>query len=467
MATPRDPRRRAAPRTARQAGVRRRVPARGRLAARRGARRRRTGAAAQQGARARLRLFRQASLVAVAVTALLLMVFAPQEVGGAQDAPGAPAADTADAARELPDTVAIIEPVAVDELQRDDTAAAVEEEDLRPDRVARAATEEATGALRGVWVGFVGNLPKVLVALGVLALAWLVVRLGRPLLRRVFGRWERGTAMVALFGVVVWLLALGIAISVLAGDIRALVGSIGLVGLALSWALQTPIESFTGWLMNSFHGYYRVGDRIAVGEIFGDVYRIDFLTTTVWEIGGPERGFVTAEQPTGRLITFPNNEVLAGSVVNLTRDFPYVWDELNFPVDNRSDLGYAARLLGEVATRVLGDSMAGPARQYQQVISAMGLTAEVATAPEVFVSLDDSWTNLTVRYLVGARERRRWKSQLSLAVTEEFNRPEHGEYVIGVFPRQQVQLIGPDGRPREPPTGAGPRPPETPTTPSE
>jgi small-conductance mechanosensitive channel len=58
--------------------------------------------------------------------------------------------------------------------------------------------------------------------------------------------------------------------------------------------------------------------------------RIDFLTTTVWEYGGLEHPPVAikAEQPTGRLITFPDNAVLTGTVINYTRDFPFVWDEL-------------------------------------------------------------------------------------------------------------------------------------------
>jgi two-component sensor histidine kinase len=45
---------------------------------------------------------------------------------------------------------------------------------------------------------------------------------------------------------------------------------------------------------------------------------------TVWEIGGPDRppGQIHAEQPTGRLITFPNNEILTGTVVNLTPRTP-------------------------------------------------------------------------------------------------------------------------------------------------
>jgi hypothetical protein len=38
------------------------------------------------------------------------------------------------------------------------------------------------------------------------------------------------------------LLALGMALSVIAGDARALVGSVGLAGLALPWALPAPIE---------------------------------------------------------------------------------------------------------------------------------------------------------------------------------------------------------------------------------
>ena len=81
--------------------------------------------------------------------------------------------------------------------------------------------------------------------------------------------------------------------------------------------------------------------------MFGDVYQIDYLATTVWEIGSPgQGGFVQAEQPTGRLITFPNNEVLAGTVVNLTRDFPYVWDELTVRVmDELKKEIYANRLI--------------------------------------------------------------------------------------------------------------------------
>jgi small-conductance mechanosensitive channel len=400
------------------------------------------------GARARLRSFRQATILAVALTAFLLLLFAPHEPTIAQPpaTPEAPA--PALEPEQLPETVFIIRGVPVEQLQVDPADAP----EVHPDTLARVAAAEAAEALEELWLGFLRNLPKYLVAIIVLLLTWLLTRLLRPVLRRVLRGWERANALVVLFGFATWLLGLGIAISVLVGDIRALVGSLGLVGLALSWALQTPIESFTGWLLNSFQGYYRVGDRVAVGEVFGDVFRIDVLTTTVWEIGGPERGtFVNAEQPTGQLITFPNYEVLRGSIVNLTRDFPYVWDELTVPVGNRSDLPYARDVLRVIADRVVGTPMAEPAREYERLLRAARLEAAVADEPQVFVSLDDSWTNLTIRYLVAARERRTWQSALAEAVMSELAKPEHADRILSVFPRRQIQFIGPDGKPREVP----------------
>ena len=72
--------------------------------------------------------------------------------------------------------------------------------------------------------------------------------------------------MAALMRIGLFLLAIAAGLSVIAGDATALLGSIGLIGLALSWALQTPIESFTGWVLNAFRDYYRPGDRIEVGS---------------------------------------------------------------------------------------------------------------------------------------------------------------------------------------------------------
>jgi small-conductance mechanosensitive channel len=268
------------------------------------------------------------------------------------------------------------------------------------------------------------------------------------LLKRVFRKIKSREGIITLTSIALWLLAVGIAFSVVVGDVRALVGSFGLIGLALSWALQTPIESFTGWLMNAFRRYYKVGDRILVGEVFGDVFRIDFLSTTVWEIGSPyQSGFVSAEQPTGRLVTFPNNEILTGTVINLTGDFPYVWDELDVVIANESDIPFAITVLEKVATEVIGDYMLKPAETYSAILKRAGITDNVPVKPEVFIASSDSWTDIIIRYLVAARERRKWKTQLLLKTIAEVNKPEYRGKIIPVYNRQQIQVIDSGGVP--------------------
>lgn len=319
-----------------------------------------------------------------------------------------------------------------------------------------AASDEARVSAVRLRDDFLALLPKLLVAVGVFVVAWLLVRLVRFIFRGLSMGWERAAAFRSMIGIGIWIIATGVAASVLAGDVRALVGSLGLVGLALSWALQTPIESFTGWILNSFRGYYRVGDRIAVGDIHGEVYRIDFLNTTLWEIGSPGRDdrYVKAEQPTGRLITFPNSEVLAGSIINFTRDFPWVWDEYELAIANESDLQYALTTVREIADGVLAESMAGPAKQYENILREARLERSVTPHPEVFVATNDWATLLIIRYLVNARERRVWKSRLITALATTLADPRHASRIIPVYPRRQLQTIGSDGVAREPETDA-------------
>ncbi len=383
-------------------------------------RRRLDGRKTADQANQKLSRFRQASIVTVAITMLLLM-FVP----GTEDSQAQQTTET--------------EVVSVQDTASQST-------DIKVNT--SAAANEALSTVKDLWVGFYQNLPKLLIALLVLFLAWGLLRLLRPLLRKASQKWNISNGLVAMVTISVWLLAAGVALSILAGDIRALVGSVGLVGLALSWALQTPIESFTGWLLNSFKGYYSVGDRIAVGEVFGDVYQIDSLTTTVWEIGSPDQiGAVQAEQPTGRLVTFPNNEILTSTVINLTRDFPYVWDELAVPIANESDLMLAMEVLQKVADDLLGDYMQQPASEYTRILRKANINENVAQEPQIFVSATDSWTNLTIRYLVAAKARRKWKSDLQIAVTKELNKKQYKRTIISAYARQQYQPIDSDGVP--------------------
>lgn len=400
----------------------------------------------QQQAKNRLRQFRQASLVAVAATGLLAVIWTTGEVTEEIPRLGPAVLPTSDgqvgfvgrasaAGSQPPGGAIATQPVPTSQPASAPTTS--------PTETPATSVREAGSTINRLLLRAYALLPKLLIAGIILVLAAGVSKLVNAVLPRLLRTWRRGEAFSALTSVVVFLLALGMALSVIAGDARALVGSVGLAGLALSWALQAPIESFTGWLLNSFREYYRVGDRIAVGDVFGNVYNIDFLNTTVWEAGGPGKA-VAGAQPTGALITFPNSEVLRSNIINFTRLFAYVWDEVTVGVTNESDLAYTARLLHDVAQRVVGPAMARPAAEYRALLQSHRLAFDVADEPQVYIAPASAWTNFYVRYLVNARERRQWASELVLAISLELSKPEHAARVRSAYPRTDVQLLNPE-----------------------
>ena len=88
--------------------------------------------------------------------------------------------------------------------------------------------------------------------------------------------------------------------------------SLGLISLILGFALQTPISSFIGWIYIIIRNPYRIGDRIQINTFRGDVIKIGYMDTSLWEFAGD---YLTNDLPSGRLIRFPNSLVLQSPVL--------------------------------------------------------------------------------------------------------------------------------------------------------
>jgi small-conductance mechanosensitive channel len=170
------------------------------------------------------------------------------------------------------------------------------------------------------------------------------------------------------------------------------------------------------------------------------VHRIDFLTTTVWEAGRPDANGLGGG-PTGGLITFPNSEVLRANIVNYTRDFPWVWDEITVGVANESDIRLAMERAAIVAERIVGGEMKKPAAGYRSLLARERLDADIAESPQVFLTAADAWMNISVRYLVQVRRKRLAATRLLLALSEDFAREEHKGRIIGAYPYRRVELV--------------------------
>jgi small-conductance mechanosensitive channel len=158
-----------------------------------------------------------------------------------------------------------------------------------------------------------------------------------------------------------------IGLSLLFANWYTAVLSLGLISLILGFALQTPITSFIGWIYILVKKPYRVGDRIKIRDATGDVLDVSYLDTTLWEFGGE---YLSTDHPSGRLIKFPNSEVLTSMIYNYSWPlFPYIWNEIKFHVGYDSDLDFVACTMREVAEEEIGSTMMERVRIFRELLA--------------------------------------------------------------------------------------------------
>ena len=169
------------------------------------------------------------------------------------------------------------------------------------------------------------------------ALITVVLAVARAISFYGIGRIEDASTRFTLQRVERLAVALAVAViilSILFANWYTAVVSLGLISLIFGFALQTPITSLIGWIYILVRRPYRVGDRIRIGEATGDVIDVGYLDTTLWEFGGQ---YLSTDHPSGRMIKFPNANVLDDSVYNYSWPlFPYIWNEVKFQIANKA-----------------------------------------------------------------------------------------------------------------------------------
>ncbi|WP_240452023.1 mechanosensitive ion channel family protein [Halostella salina] len=224
----------------------------------------------------------------------------------------------------------------------------------------------------------------------------------RSVLRLAFG----AAALVGVFGAVTeqWL---------------GVLFSLGVVGFAVTFALQQPLFSLLGWVYILVKRPYGIGDRVRIDDAKGDVIDVDFLVTTLWEINGD---LVTTNQPSGRIVTVPNSVVLSAAVFNYSwEEFPYVWNELAVQVAYETDLEFARAEMVAAADDFIGDEMARNVARYREVLAETAVELEVKDRPAVNVKQEESWVELRLRYLVHPRRGQRVRNELYERILQRFN----------------------------------------------
>ena len=219
---------------------------------------------------------------------------------------------------------------------------------------------------------------------------------------------------------------------------------LGIAGAGIAFALQEVIASIAGWVAISFGHFFRVGDRVQLGGIRGDVIDVGALRTTLMELGE----WVGGDLYSGRIVRVANSFLFKEPVFNYSADFPFLWDEISLPVKYGSDHRVVRQIILKVADEVAGDYVPEAKSHWQRMVRSYRIE-DASTEPMVYLLANDNWMEFALRYVVDYKLRRRIKDRLFTRLLEEFEAAESpieiasASFDIAVAPPLDVRLHRP------------------------
>ncbi|WP_027421364.1 mechanosensitive ion channel family protein [Crocinitomix catalasitica] len=193
--------------------------------------------------------------------------------------------------------------------------------------------------------------------------------------------------------------------------------TVGLASAGIAFALSEVITSFAGWLSIMVTKQVKVGQRVKIGDLKGDIIDIQVLKTTIMEIGD----WVNGDLYNGRITTLSNSFVFKEPIQNYSADYPFLWDEIEVPLRTNSDFKLAKELFKNITNEVCGE-FAEKSSQVWQEMHGKYKIENAQVEPMITMRFDENWITFTIRFIVDYTKRRSTKDILYTRLLEEINK---------------------------------------------
>lgn len=210
----------------------------------------------------------------------------------------------------------------------------------------------------------------------------------------------------------------------------------GVAGAGIAFALQEVIASVAGWIAITFGNFYKIGDRVLLGGIKGDVIDIGVLRTTIFQVGD----WVAGDLYNGKVVRLANSFVFKEPVSNYSADFPFLWDEITVPIRHGSDRAKTQEILESVVDAVAGDYARGVQETWDKMTRNY-VVEKARVLPVVTMVMDANWMTYTVRYVVDFKGRRTAKHQLFQQILDQIDASQGAVSIASAA--QEITLMKP------------------------
>jgi small-conductance mechanosensitive channel len=238
---------------------------------------------------------------------------------------------------------------------------------------------------------------RVLLFVGLLAAVFLIAHLWRRAAYRYVHEARRRSRLLLLQKIVLWSLVVAIVASTFVTELGSLATFAGLITAGLAVAMQSVLVSIVGYFFLIGKYGIRVGDRVQIGTVTGEVIEMGLVRLHLMEVSGAGQ-----MAPTGRVVAFANSIIFQSSG-GLFKQIPGVnlaWHEVTFSLPSGADYAALKDRMVEAVTRVIADYREDIVRQTREIQKAASATETGDPLPSVQLRFSASSVDAIVRYPV-------------------------------------------------------------------
>ena len=189
---------------------------------------------------------------------------------------------------------------------------------------------------------------------------------------------------------------------------------VSLIISALTFALRDVFTCAFYGLYCKKNKIFKLGDRIEVHGVKGDVININNLSFDILEVQDDDNG-----QSTGVIITMPNTYISNQHIKNYNRGFNHVWSELTVKVPIDSDIEKDKKELYRILEE--NEEIVKVPVEIERELSSLGTAYQIYynnCKPIIYTNVTTKCVELKIRYLMNTRKVRVIEDELWSKILE-------------------------------------------------
>lgn len=235
--------------------------------------------------------------------------------------------------------------------------------------------------------------------------------------------------------IVLWGTILIIIILTFASQLGSAVTFAGLITAGIAVAMQNVITSIVGYFFLIGKYGLRVGDRVQIAGVTGEVVEIGLVRIHLMELGGP-----ADSQPTGRIVAFSNSVVFQAGP-GIFKQIPgtnFIWHEMKLTLASETDYHQARERITQAVDAALGNYRDVIAAQRAQVERNLSTVSAAELQPKIRLHYGATGVEATIRYPVEIAKAAEIDDQMMRELIAAFEREPKMKLISAEIPTTKV-----------------------------